>query len=180
MSMGAQYQENEWLVLGKFTGPYGVKGWIKVYSYTDPMENIGNYHPIWFERNGQRSEITLDSIKRHGKGLVAKIAGCDVREQTTEYTGGSLVVPRGQLAPLEPGEYYWSDLIGLTVINDRGEELGKVNHLIETGSNDVLVVRGTQSSIDKRERLIPYLPEQVIMEIDTGAQTMRVDWDSDF
>ena len=180
MSMGAQHQENEWLVLGKFTSPYGVKGWIKVYSYTEPMENIGNYHPIWFEHNGQKREITLDSVKRHGKGLVAKIAGCDVREQTLEYTGGSLVVPREQLAPLEPGEYYWSDLIGLAVINDRGEELGKVNHLIETGSNDVLVVRGTESSIDKRERLIPYLPEQVILEIDTSAQTMRVDWDSDF
>lgn len=175
-----QQQNNEWLVLGKLTSAYGVKGWIKVYSYTEPMENIGNYHPIWFERNGQRRKVTLESVKRHGKGLVAKIEGCDNREQTPDYTGGTLVVPRDQLAPLEPGEYYWSDLIGLAVINERGEDLGKVHHLIETGSNDVLVVRGSDTSIDKQERLIPYLPEQVVLNVDLTAKQMRVDWDSDF
>jgi 16S rRNA processing protein RimM len=180
MPGNTQQQNNEWLVLGKLTSAYGVKGWIKVYSYTEPMENIGNYHPIWLERNGQRKEITLESVKRHGKGLVAKIEGCDSREQIPDYTGGLLVVPRDQLAPLEPGEYYWSDLIGLAVINERGEDLGKVHHLIETGSNDVLVVRGSETSIDKRERLIPYLPEQVVLAVDLDAQQMRVDWDSEF
>ncbi|MDX1692349.1 MAG: ribosome maturation factor RimM [Ketobacteraceae bacterium] len=173
-------QDADWVVLGKLTSAYGIKGWIKVYSYTEPAENIGNYHPLWLEKNGQKKQIALESVKRHGKGLVAKVKGCDVREQTPEYTGGQLVVPREQLAPLEPGEYYWSDLIGLTVISERGEDLGKVDHLIETGANDVLVVKGTDNSIDQRERLIPYLPDQVVLEVNLDAQTLRVDWDPDF
>lgn len=173
-------QDSDWLVLGKLTSPYGIKGWLKVYSYTEPMENIGNYHPIWLKKNGRIQEIALESVKRHGKGLVAKVEGCDGREQTPDFTGGLLVVPKDHLAPLEPGEYYWSDLIGLTVISERGEDLGKVHHLIETGANDVLVVRATSTSIDKRERLIPYLPEQVVTRVDLEAQTLRVDWDADF
>lgn len=175
-----QQSDRDWVVLGKFTSAYGIKGWLKVYSYTDPMENIGNYHPIWLERNGQRAEISLESVKRHGKGLVAKVKGCDVREQTPQYSGGLLVVPKDQLENLAPGEYYWSDLIGLTVINERGDNLGKVHHLIETGANDVLVVRGSAESIDKRERLIPYLPDQVVHEIDVEGQQMQVEWDADF
>lgn len=180
MSAEMTEQEPQWLVLGKFTSAYGVKGWLKVYSYTEPMENIGNYHPIWLERNGKRQKIKIESIKRHGKGLVAKVEGCDVREQTPQYTGAQLVVPKDQLEPLEPGEYYWSDLIGLAVINEQGEDLGKVHHLMETGSNDVLVVKGSESSIDQRERLIPYLPEQVVLNVDLESRQIRVDWDADF
>ena len=169
----------EWVVLGKFTSPYGVKGWLKVFSYTEPMENIGSYHPIWISRAGKRERIELEELKRHGKGLVARVKGCDVRELTPQYTGAELVIPKDQLEQLEPGEYYWSDLIGLAVINEQGENLGKVHHLMETGSNDVLVVKGG-GSLDNKERLIPYLPDQVILKIDLVEQTMRVDRDADF
>lgn len=173
-------QQSEWLVLGKLTSAYGVKGWVKVYSYTEPMENIGSYSPIWAERNGQRQKVEFEHLKPHGKGLVAKIKGCDGREQTPQYTGAMLVVKKDQLAELETGDYYWSDLVGLTVTNEQGENLGKVHHLIETGSNDVLVVKGNESSIDKKERLIPYLPEQVVLKVDLENQQIDVDWDSDF
>lgn len=178
----AKEQQSDWLVLGKLTSAYGIKGWVKVYSYTEPMENIGTYSPIWAERNGKREKIEFEQIKAHGKGLIAKIKGCDSREQTPQYTGAMLVADKDQLAALESGEYYWSDLIGLTVINEQGDNLGKVHHLMETGSNDVLIVRGNQSSgsIDDKERLIPYLPEQVVLNIDIETQQMRVDWDSDF
>lgn len=172
--------ESDWVVLGKFTSPYGVKGWLKVFSYTEPMENIGNYYPLWICRAGKRERIELEELKRHGKGLVAKVKGCNVRELTPQYTGAELVVPKEQLELLEPGEYYWSDLIGLAVINEQGENLGKVHHLMETGSNDVLVVKGSDSSRDNKERLIPYLPDQVILEVDLAGKVMKVDWDSDF
>ncbi|PIE41120.1 MAG: ribosome maturation factor RimM [Gammaproteobacteria bacterium] len=173
-------QPSEWLVLGKLTSAYGIKGWVKVHSYTEPMDNIGTYSPLWVEHNGQREKIEFEQIKPHGKGLIAKIKGCDTREQTPQYTGAMLVAGKDQLASLESGEYYWSDLIGLTVINEQGENLGKVHHLIETGSNDVLVIRGDISSIDQKERLVPYLPDQVVLHIDIDAQQMQVDWDSDF
>ncbi|MCG8672292.1 MAG: ribosome maturation factor RimM [Pseudomonadales bacterium] len=176
----ANQQSDDWMVLGKLTSAYGIKGWLKVYSYTEPMENIGTYSPIWAEINGKRLPIEIEHVKAHGKGLVAKIKGCDAREQTPQYTGAMLVAKRDQLESLESGEYYWSDLIGLTVINEQGDNLGKVHHLMETGSNDVLIVRGNESSIDKKERLIPYLPEQVVLNIDIETQQMRVDWDSDF
>lgn len=171
---------DDWLVLGKLTSPYGVKGWIKVYSYTDPMENIATYRPLWMVHNGKRSQLEVLEIKKHGKGLVMSLKDCTAREQAALLNGAELVVPRDDLKPLEPGDYYWSQLIGLQVITTADEHLGTVYNLLETGSNDVLKVRGTSDSIDQKERLIPYLPDSVVLDIDLASGTMRVDWDADF
>ncbi|RDE22635.1 ribosome maturation factor RimM [Motiliproteus coralliicola] len=170
----------ERVVLGKITSVYGVRGWVKVYSHTEPMDNILNYNPWYIELNGRVQAIEVDQGKRHGKGLIAKLVGCDDREVARSYCGVDISVDQGELPELEEGDYYWHQLEQLNVVTESGVELGRVDHLIATGSNDVLVVRGTAQSIDKRERMIPYLPDQVVKEINLEAGTIRVDWDPEF
>jgi 16S rRNA processing protein RimM len=181
------------LVIGKITAVYGVKGWVKIHSYTDPVESFISYareegETVFLGEAGKNQTglktVQFDQIKRHGKGLVAHIRGVDDRDIAASYTRQLVSVSRQNLPALESDEYYWHQLEGLTVLatDAEGTEvvLGKVDHLVETGANDVLVVKKCQGSIDDRERLIPYLPEQVIKEINIDAGQIRVDWDPEF
>lgn len=168
------------VIMGKITSLYGVKGWVKIYSYTEPMENILSYKPWYIRLNGQQQVIKVDQGKRHGKGLIAKLAGCSDRDLAKQYCGAEIFVEQAQLPDLNGNEYYWHQLENLNVVTESDEVLGRVDYLIATGANDVLVVKGTADSIDKRERLIPYLPDQVIKEINLETGTMRVDWDPEF
>ena len=111
---------------------------------------------------------------RHGKGVVARLVGCDDRDQAQSLMGYEIGVYRDQLPETEPGEYYWNDLKGLKVVTLQGESLGIVDHLIETGANDVLVVKG------ERERLIPFVQDQVVTKVDLDNGEIQVDWDKDF
>ncbi|MFN3880132.1 MAG: ribosome maturation factor RimM [Nitrincola lacisaponensis] len=175
-----QTADEKLTLVGKLAAPYGVKGWVKIYSYTDPIDNLFSYKPWQVKRDGQWFPVKLEAAKRHGKGLIAKLAGIESPEQARDWGGAEIYVSLDQLPELEAGEYYWSQLENLLVLTESGELLGRVDHLIETGSNDVLVVKATADSRDKTERLIPYLPEQVIKEIDLDAGTIRVDWDPEF
>lgn len=166
--------------LGKITSVYGVKGWVKVYSHTDPMTNILDYAPWYLKLDGRWQTVKLAQGRTQGKGLVAKLVGCDDRDQARAYCGAEIFVDQQQLPELQGDEFYWHQLEGLTVITEQGDELGRVDYLIATGSNDVLVVKGMASSIDRRERLIPYLPDQVIKSIDLDSGCIRVDWDPEF
>lgn len=172
------------LVIGRLTAVYGLKGWLKVYSYTDPMENLLNYEHCFVQRHGQWQPVEIEAGRPHGKGLVLKLRGVETPEQGAGFTGCELAIPLTELPALPDNEYYWRQLIGLQVVVDHPERgrlvLGRVDHLMETGANDVLVVRGDEHSIDRRERLIPYLPDNVVLEVDLTTQTMRVDWDPDF
>jgi 16S rRNA processing protein RimM len=172
------------VVIGRFTGTFGVKGWLKVYSYTDPLENFLDYLYCQIQRHGTWQATQIAEGKIHGKGLVVKLKGVDDPEQAAAYVGCDVAVVVTQLPLLPENEYYWRQLEGLQVIVDHPERgplvLGRVDHLLATGANDVLVVKGDDSSIDKRERLIPYLPDQVVLAVDLAAQQMRVDWDPDF
>jgi 16S rRNA processing protein RimM len=113
--------------------------------------------------------------RAHGKILVARLEGCDDRDAAEALVGYEIQVPRSRLPDdLAPGEYYWADLVGLRVETLGGVELGRIARLFETGANDVIVVEG------KRERLLPYVWQQVVREVDLGAGVMRVDWDPDF
>ncbi|HEY3698718.1 MAG TPA: ribosome maturation factor RimM [Spongiibacteraceae bacterium] len=171
------------VVIGRFTGIFGLKGWLKVYSYTDPLENFLKYNYCQIQRHDiwQAAEIAEGRV--HGKGMVVRLKGIDDPEQAAAYTGCDIAVAATQLPLLPESEFYWRQLEGLQVIVDHPQRgrlaLGQVDHLLETGANDVLVVKGDEHSIDRRERLIPYL-EQVVLEIDLAAQLMRVDWDPDF
>ncbi len=160
--------------------PFGVKGWLKLFSHTQPIENIASYDPLWFKQGDRWQPISLEQVQRHGKGLVVKIKGCDNRDQTPAYIGCDLAIKREQLPALDEDDYYWSQLEGLKVVTLKGDFLGTVDHLFETGSNDVLVVNPAAGSIDQQERLLPYVWEEVIKRVDLQNGEMTVDWDKDF
>lgn len=176
----AEADKAELIVLGKITSVFGIKGWVKVYSYTDPMENLLAY-PKWQLRLQGNSKFVrkLDG-RRHGKGLVAKLEGVDTPEEARLLAGAEILLSKAELPRLPEGDYYWSQLIGLTVVNLQGQVFGKVSSLLETGANDVLVVKACSGSFDQQERLIPWLLPDVICQVNLETAQIKVDWDADF
>ena len=166
--------DSKMVPLGRIAGIFGVRGWVKVHSDTAPRDNILRYSPWYLQRGeGWEPRKVLDGHTQ-GKGLVARLQGCEDRDQAAALHGCLIAVPRDRLPELEPDEYYWSDLEGLQVVSAEGVALGRVSHLFATGANDVLVVKG------ERERLLPFLWDRVILEVDLEAGVIRVDWDPDF
>lgn len=176
-------QSDDFVIIGRLSAVYGIKGWLKVYSYTEPLENLLGYRQCQIQRNGVWQPLAIAEGRQHGKGLVVRLSGIDDRDQAAALVGCDIAVPTSELPALAADEYYWRQLEGLRVLVDHPERgqlaLGTVDHLLETGANDVLVVKGDEHSIDDRERLIPYL-DHVVLDIDLAGQTMRVDWDPDF
>lgn len=162
------------IVLGRVTGLFGVRGWVKVFSNTQPREGIVKYSP-WQLRLGDewRSFVVADG-QAQGKGVIARLEGVDDRDAAAALMGADIAIWREQLPPPEEGEIYWADLEGLAVETVEGRTLGKVSYLLETGANDVLVVQG------ERERLIPFVREQVVKEVDLQGGRIVVDWDPEF
>ena len=161
--------------VGRVVGAYGVRGWLRILPYTTRPEAILDYRPWRIrQRSGAMDTPTVLEAQAHGKGLIVQIAECAVREDAERLAGGVIDVPVSALPPLEPGEYYWGELLGLAVETVGGVNLGSVQRLLETGANDVLVVRGAD-----RERLIPYIPA-VVRRIDRDERRIVVDWDADF
>ncbi|NIR61630.1 MAG: ribosome maturation factor RimM [Gammaproteobacteria bacterium] len=162
------------IILGRIAGLYGVAGWVRVVSYTRPREAIVGYSP-WHLRRGQgwRAREVREG-RRRGSRVIARLAGCENRDAARALIGADIAVRRGQLPPTAPGEYYWADLIGLAVETLDGAALGEVAGVMETGANDVLVVRG------ERERLIPFVQDEVVKAVDLEAGVVRVDWDPAF
>ena len=171
------------MVVGKITGCYGIKGWVKIHSYTEPAENFLGFGNWKLKRRGGLEPIEFDAGRRQGRGLVAHIAGVDDRTLAESYKGLEIAVEGDCLPQLEDGDFYWHQLQGLQVwCRERdadGEErvlLGTVDYLIETGANDVLVVKACDDSIDDNERLIPYLPGDVVTRVDLEEAVIEVDW----
>jgi 16S rRNA processing protein RimM len=162
------------IVMGRIAGPYGIRGWVHVVSFTSPPENLLEYRPWYLARDRSWQVTDIVEARRHGKGLVAKLPDCDDRDAAALLKGTHVGVQREQLPRPGKDEYYWHDLVGLRVRTAQGMELGSVDHLIETGANDVLVVRG------ERERLIPFIRGQVVLSIDLAAGEIQVDWDPEF
>ncbi|WP_416886086.1 ribosome maturation factor RimM [Marinospirillum sp.] len=168
------------LLLGKITSVFGIKGWVKVFSYTEPMENLLQYsHWVLTQQGEERTYKKLDG-RRQGKGLVAKLQGIDTPEAAQLLAGAEIRISSETLPALPEGEFYWFQLQGLEVFNQEQKKLGKIDHLMETGANDVLVLKPCEGSIDQQERLVPYLVPSVVLDIDLEAGTMQVDWDADF
>ena len=169
------------IIVGKITAAFGVHGWIRIYSYTEPEASFFQYPGLELEGNGQKPvSIKIEEWKPHGKGFVAYLKGCDTRTQADLYRGMQFSIPETALADLEEGDYYWSQLIGLKVQSAGERLLGRVDSMLETGANDVLVVKACNNSIDKKERLIPYLPGTVVQNVDLDSEMITVDWDEDF
>jgi len=170
------------LVVGRISGCYGIRGWVKIHSYTEPVENFLSFDGFKLKRRSGLEPVEFDSGRKHGKGLVAHIKGVDDRNEAESYKGLEIVVDKEQLPSLEAGEFYWHQLQGLQVwcrSEDTGENrvlLGVVDSLIETGANDVLVVKASEESVDKQERLIPYLPDDVVTRVDLAEGLIEVDW----
>ncbi|MBK1617091.1 ribosome maturation factor RimM [Lamprobacter modestohalophilus] len=158
------------IVLGRILGVYGVRGWLKIFSETSPLENIFSYSP-WLIDGDEQQVVTW---RNQGKGLVAQLQGYDDRDHARTLTGKAIAIRRDQLPPPSPDEFYWIDLQGLQVETREGVALGQVSHLIETGSNDVMVVRG------ERERLLPFVWGQFVLDVDFEAGRLLVDWDPEF
>lgn len=158
---------------GRIAGVLGVRGWVKIFSYTRPREMIIDYSPWLIKVGAQWREVIVKEGRVQGKGIVAKLDGIDDRDQASTLVGAEIAINVSRLPPLKAGEYYWSQLVGLQVVNLAGEEFGKVSRLVETGANDVIVVQ------NGRERWLP-VTAQVIREVDLAAGLIRVDWDADF
>ncbi|MBK5075060.1 ribosome maturation factor RimM [Budviciaceae bacterium CWB-B4] len=169
------------VVLGKLGSTYGIRGWLRVFSSTEQSESIFDYQPWYIQRAGEWRVIELEGWKRHNQDLIIKLKGVDDREVANSLTNCEIAVEAEQLPPLEEGDYYWKDLMGCQVVTTSGYELGKVTDMMETGSNDVLVVRANlKDAFGAKERLIPFLDGQVIKKIDLTAQLIEVDWDPGF
>jgi len=165
------------VILGRISSVFGVKGWVKIVSHTQPKENIFNYPVCLVKRDGKWHEVKLLNGKPQGKTLVAQLHGVTTREQAEEWIGATIAVTRDMLPEPDTGDYYWIDLIGLEVMSVQGQKMGTVVKLMETGSNDVLVVK---DSTQNAEVLIPWLDQQVIKDVDLTSGVITVDWDNDY
>lgn len=179
------------IILGKICGHFGVKGWLKIASYTRPVSQIFQYEQ-WalvdqlVGLSDKQLSVEVSAFKENTKGLVAKLAGYDSREASAVLIGNHIGIERARLKSLAEGDYYWLDLIGLSVVNLDGVILGKVDHLLETGANDVLVVRSTSAQHagddgveNVVERLLPWTPN-VVTRVDLKSGLMTVDWKEDY
>jgi 16S rRNA processing protein RimM len=165
--------EPEPLVLGRISGLFGVRGWVRVFSYTEPREAVLQYKGLLIGRNGDWQPAEVVEGQRHGKSVIAHFTGFDDRDQAATLIGTDIGVDRSQLPDIGDGHYYWSDLVGLTVLHRDGTELGTIKGLLETGAHDVMVVIGDQ------ERLIPFVEGKIVINVDLNERLVNVDWEWD-
>lgn len=163
------------VTLGVIAGSYGVQGWVKVRSHTEPRDNILRYSPWRVEYKGKQRDFKVLSGRLQGSVVIARLEGLEVREEAMGLAGAAITVARGRLPSLPKGEYYWTDLIGLEVVNQEGIAFGKITRLFETGANDVVVTDDGQ-----RERFIPYVLGMYVLEVNLADGRMLVDWDAEF
>lgn len=161
------------VVMGRITAPYGVKGWIKIHPYTETIDGLTRYATWWLGDEGEWRKTAVIQTRPQGKTLVAKLQGCDDRVAALLLKNLYIAVQRSDLPAVRESEYYWTDLVGLEVVNLNGEALGVVRELFATGANDVLRVQG------ERERLIPFI-QQVVREVSLDSAVIRVDWELDY
>ena len=159
--------------MGRITGLFGVRGWVKVYSYTEPREAVLNYDRWLLRRKDGWQEAIVAEGQRHGKTVIARLDGYVDRDQAAGLVGADIGVPREAMPETERGQFYWSDLEGLRVLHRDGTELGKLAYLLETGAHDVMVVQGEQ------ERLIPFVLDKVVLGVDLDKGEIEVDWEWD-
>jgi len=166
-------------VIGKIGAPYGVKGWVKITTYTDETQGVFDYSP-WLLGDGKK-EYIVDLWRTHNKGVVAKLVGVESRDDAESIKNLEIFIKAEQLPELADDDYYWRDLVGMQVITENGYDLGVVKELFETDANDVMLVKANSSdAFGQKERMLPFLREQVIKVVDMQAKTIKVDWDPGF
>lgn len=161
--------------LGRVSGVFGVRGWVRIFSYTDPREGILDYADCLLQRDDGWQPARIEEGKPHGKSIIARFAGVDDRDAALALAGADIAIDREALADPAPHEYYWADLEGLEVRHRGKRTLGRVAYLVETGAHDVLVVQGEGG----QEILIPFVTEKVVLAVDLAKGTIDVDWEWD-
>lgn len=171
----------EKLTLGKVGAVYGIKGWLKIHTFTDNPEAIFDYAPWSLKLGDNIQSANVTDWRKHNNGLIAKVAGIEDRDQAQSLVGYEIQVSPEDLPDLPDGDFYWKDLMGMQVITTKGYDLGVVSDLMETGANDVLVVKANRNDgFGKKERLIPYILDQVIVSVSQTEKQIEVDWDPGF
>ena len=167
------------VIMGRVVAPYGVFGWLKILPDTEEFDGLLDYKTWWLGKDADWRGLAVTEAKTHNDVLVVKLQGIDDRDAAVACKGKQIAVPRALLPKLKNEEYYWSDLIGLTVKNQQNVDFGNITDVFATGANDVIVVKDVAKSDSGQERLIPYIA-QVVLTVDLGTKTMLVDWDADF
>jgi 16S rRNA processing protein RimM len=160
------------VILGRISAVFGVKGWLKVHSYTEPRDSILSFRDWSLQRDGRTQKVTIAEGRKQGNSLVVRFDGIEDRDTAAELLGSLISVPRDKLPDLPADQYYWGDLQGMQVIHRDGRVLGRVAYLLATGANDVLVVREGD-----REILVPFLTDKVILGVDATNGVINVDWE---
>jgi len=158
--------------IGHVSGVHGVKGWVRIHSLTEPREAIFEYQP-WF-LGESHEEVLIQQGLKHGKHLIAGLKEVENRDQAECFVNQKIAVFRDQFPDLPETEFYWTDLVGLSVHLADGTELGVIERMLATGANDVMVVQG------ERERLVPFVREQYVKSVSLADGKVVVDWDPDF
>lgn len=167
--------DEKWVLVGRIVGLSGVRGEVKLESYTEPRTQIFSYQPWLLKAGSGESEISGCRGRAQGKGIVATLPDIEDRDGAARFVGSEIWVRRSALPRAKRGEYYWADLEGLEVVTVEGAKLGKVSHLVATGANDVLVVNDGE-----RERLIPFVINDYVKQVDFDTGRITVDWDPEF
>lgn len=166
--------------VGRISGAQGIKGWVKVFSFTEPAEQILEYSPWQLKKKGLHLTLEVKQGRQQGKRIVAQLEDLLTRNDAEALLGADIWIDQQQLAELEEGEFYWYQLEGLQVINSAGQRLGVLDHLFETGANDVMVVKPDENSIDDQERLIPYVEQEVVLKVEMETGEVIVNWEADY
>lgn len=167
-------QLNQWVIVGKFGRPHGVKGWISVYSYTDPATNLIQFSDWYIKQKDKFIPLKIVGLEPHARAYIVQIEGYKDREEAAKLTNLEIAVTLDELPPLGEDEFYWYQLIGLDVVSTSGFSFGKVVDIMETGANDVLVVEGNN------RYLIPYRYGDVVQQVLKDKKQIIVDWDAEF
>lgn len=168
------------VILGRLSGLYGVKGWFRVFSHTEPRAALLDYEEWLIGVGGCWRSARLVDGREHGRTIVAKLAGIEDREAAAPFVGADIAVPRETMPETAPGQYYWADLIGLTVRHADGRVLGTLADMIATGAHDVMVVRAPgEGAAGSKEILIPFVVDKYVLDVDLAAGRVDVDWEWD-
>jgi 16S rRNA processing protein RimM len=155
--------------MGRVAGSYGVRGWVKVAPDEGSEDGLAGAGEWWI---GAKA-FAVNAAKVHGATVVGKLAGIETREEALALKGRTVAVRRQALPEPEDGRYYLADLVGLEVVNERGEALGAVTRTYSNGAHDVIEVRGD------RTRLIPWVAA-VVRSVDLPKRRIEVEWQSDW
>lgn len=163
------------VTVGRVGAPHGIRGELKLQTFLEDPDNLLRFDD-WYIQFPQKSDfVAFKDFEIHEKGVQFYIAfkGVTDRDQARQFTHALLAIPRESLPQLDAEEFYWSDLEGLSVYDQNGTLLGVVDYLMETGANDVLIVK----NVEKREILIPYVYGEIIRHVDLPAKKIVVDWE---